>query len=244
MKRKNYRKGIVGICLSLLLLSGIAAPQMLAAEVDDPYAYVPINETPTEDTMIGTTDELTMGSSSQADTSSTVSEYNLASENWDELLNAPYGTTSEDEMLTSSVESESSEIFGGWLFAGNESSDGGLSKIFIVAIIAFALGAIGISFFVYSQFIYKAKLRRKAAESGDFAEDDDWEDEWREEEAEQEEPEKPKMEPRQPPKDPFGEQVVRPADPSGEPEAHDSALTKEDEEKLKEVDWDKFFGND
>ena len=241
MKQKRYRKGFVGICLSLLLLSGIAAPQILAAEQDDPYAYVPINQTPTEDTMIGTVDELT-GTGEQEDTAPVVSEYNLASENWEELLAEPYGTTSEVVYTTVSEEAESSEA-GGWFFGGNEESDGGLSKIFIIAIIAFAVGAIGISFFIYSQFIYKAKLRRKAAEANGGEEDD-----WYDEEPEQEEPE-PEHKPNL-----FGEQVIRPQEPTrAEPEqpatpaepkqAQDSVLSKEDEEKLKEVDWDKFFSD-
>ena len=275
MKRNRKWKVFLGVCLSLVLLGSLAAPQVLAYEddededyvyayqdedddyvydddedddtdedadevdEDDPYAYVPINLNPTDGTAVGTVDELTDSSSeadsSEADSSDVVGEYNLASENWDELLGVPGATTSEeaDDGLTVSDESE---ILGGWMFAGNNSSDGGLSRIFIAAIIAFAAGAVGITFFVYSQFIYKAKLRRKAAESGAFdydeAEDPD--------EGLDPEEEAPLRQERQP----SPESPVPGASRQSPDETHPSSLSQEDQERLNQVDWDSFFGDD
>lgn len=177
---------------------------------------------------------------------STVSEYNLASEDWDALLGVTSGSSAASSeagvQTTSRTEltvSEESEITG--FFAGNASSDGGASKLLIIAIIAFALGAIGVVWFIYSQFIYKAKLRRKLEET----ERDPLSPDYDLDEAPMELDLSEKPAPADAAKTSEEPTKVFQTPDTGkqEDDQPSTSLTKEDEERLKQVDWDDFFKN-
>ncbi|MDD5953558.1 MAG: hypothetical protein PUC32_07970 [Oscillospiraceae bacterium] len=240
MKKKTKRAGIFTACaVTAAMVCAVAAPGVWA-ETDD----------------YGVTD-------TQAVSSETVSQFNLASENWSEIL----GVTSETEQSeTGSAVASQDETLGvvSALFGGNLRSDGGTSRLLIVAIIAFALGAVGITFFIYSQFIYKAKLRRKmeAEQEGVIAENYDTpgdNEELKMEPSPKTEP-KHKAAPSKPEKDFFDDfekqtkmDLSTPEETAKEPPekpseadnigetGHSSKLTAEDEKKLNEVDWDDFF---
>lgn len=198
-----------------------------------------------------------------------IEQYNLAGENWDELIHLenPTGQNEEPEVVEE-VSSAAEETIGGW--KGGTASDGGMSKMLIIAIIAFALGGIGVTFFIYSQFIYKAKLKRKLAlkQAEEALKEDfnlngpvqlDFTDHRKD--APEPKPEEPKTTlPQekthtQKVNDFFAEfeketkGVSGPApDPfakakkPAEPTAS-GTLSKEDEKKLNSVDWDDFFKN-
>lgn len=228
MKQKK-RTGIFSACvLSAAMACAVLAPQALAAEA-----------TPEMDS-----------------TSSTVSQYNLASENWEELLGvsseastseqAAMATVSEAATASDTASPEESEF--GSFFAGNKKSDGGASKLLIIAIIAFALGGIGVVWFIYSQFIYKAKLRRKMEAEGtdEFAPDYELDEESMEMDfgGQKETPPAPPV--QEPPKrtssgDDFFDDFEKQTQIQETP--YNTSLSKEDEKKLKEVDWDDFFKN-
>lgn len=215
MRKQKTIMGIFAVCLATVSLAcGVLATQASAAE-----ATV---------------------------SNSTVSQYNLASENWEELLGvtsgsstAATGSGAQTESRTELTVSEESEITG--FFAGNASSDGGASKLLIIAIIAFALGAIGVVWFIYSQFIYKAKLRRKmeGSESDPLSPDYDLD----------ETPMELDLSEKPTPTDvaKAGEEPTKifqtPEKDKQEDGQPATSLTKEDEERLKQVDWDDFFKN-
>ena len=233
MKQKS-RACLAAICSVTAAMVGAVAAPMVGA-----YEATPTNDEPT------------------AVSSETVSQYNLASENWNELLGVSSdGTVSSvTTEITSDVTSEDTASVAGSFWHGNKKSDGGLSKLLIIAIIAFALGAVGVTFFIYSQFIYKAKLRRKMAESNESTfvpTDDDFSTEnlTVEEPAPQptlpEQP-KPKQDTTQKKVDFFDDlekQIQLPATQEIKKLPQTPTLSEEDEKKLNAVDWDNFFNND
>lgn len=165
-----------------------------------------------------------------------IQQYNLAGEDWDQLL--AQGSTAEEDTPAAAAEvsSAAEDTTGGW--KGNAASDGGMSKLLIIAIIAFALGGIGVAFFIYSQFIYKAKLKRKLAAKQEEPKEvlpqekthtQKVNDFFAEIEKETRLSDTPKNMPSEPKK---------PAAPSAP-----NALSKEDEKKLNSVNWDDFFNN-
>lgn len=197
----------------------------------------------------------------------TIEQYNLANENWDELLGLEESAAEEVSSAVEEVSSAPEEGLAGW--AGSKTSDGGMSKLLIIAIIAFALGGIGVTFFIYSQFIYKAKLRRKLAEKEaaealkeDFNLDGpvqlDFTD-YRKEELKKTEPmPKPTLPQEkthtQKVNDFFAEferETKLSSTPKNTPTAPKkpappttpTSLSREDEKKLNSVDWDDFFKN-
>lgn len=196
-----------------------------------------------------------------------IQQYNLAGEDWDQLL--AQGSTAEEDTPAAAAEvsSAAEDTTGGW--KGNAASDGGMSKLLIIAIIAFALGGIGVAFFIYSQFIYKAKLKRKLAakQAEEALKEDfnlngpvqlDFTDHRKDApQAKQEEPKEVLPQEKthtQKVNDFFAEieketrlsdtpknmpsEPKKPAAPSAP-----NALSKEDEKKLNSVNWDDFFNN-
>ena len=206
--KKTRKKHLLPALLCTALLAGaVLAPHALAVEAADETA--------------GTSQaaEQTAGDTASAAAEATSSEihtYNLASEDWDGLL------AGEDE----GTASRSGK------YVGDRSSDGGSSKMLIIAIIAFALGGVGVLFFIYSQFIYKAKLRREAEEK---QKEDQARDERTHDLQEKFHIDK-KEEPKETPAEPEPE-TEAPKDP----EEKEEIVSAEDEKKLNEVDWDAFF---
>lgn len=241
MKRKNRTKIFVASLVSALIACATLLPQVSAYETTTAY-----NNNTAETTL----------TSSQG-TESTVSEYNLASEDWDSLLGVGGATQSTGGAAV--VSDGSQAQVSGW-FSGNEKSDGGVSKLLIIAIIAFALGGIGIAFFIYSQFVYKAKLRRKAQVSEQVQADkleQDYDLQSEPMQLELNSKQKPSTEkpvqkkPVDPPTAPttskandffddFERQTSGKAD-TQMPKRTNSSLSEEDEKRLKQVDWDEFF---
>ena len=197
-----------------------------------------------------------------------VKQYNLADENWDELIHLenPNGQAEAEPEPVEEVSSAAEETTGGW--KGNTASDGGMSKLLIIAIIAFALGGVGVTFFIYSQFIYKAKLKRKLAakQAEEAAKEDfnlngpvqlDFTDHRKDA------PEEKKEEPKatlpqekthtQKVNDFFAEfeketkgsggMKTDPFAKKRQQQADKNTLSKDDEKKLNSVDWDNFFNN-
>lgn len=212
MKQKHNKKK---------LLPALLCTMMLGAAALAPSAFA-------QEGITTTMQPLAEDVASVASESSAVSEYNLASEDWDALL----GVSSEEE---STVEETSSAVESSpfHIFAGNRSSDGGMSILLIAAIIAFALGGIGVVFFIYSQFIYKAKLRRRmeAEKAGDEAMELNFNDVGNDATqisippAEPVQPEQPTAEPKEEPRQ----------------TSSTTGLSDEDERRLNEINWDKFF---
>ncbi len=196
----------------------------------------------------------------------TMEQYNLADENWDELIHLENPNGQADPEPVEEVSSAVEETTDSW--KGNTASDGGMSKLLIIAIIAFALGGIGVTFFIYSQFIYKAKLKRKlAAKQAEEAAKEDFNlngpvqldfTDHRKEEPEKPEPPKATL-----PQEKTHTQKVNDffaefeketkgsggmkTDPFAKKKASAPAdknpLSKDDEKKLNSVDWDNFFNN-
>ena len=209
MKKMRRNHLLPALLCAALLIGAALAPQALAAEAAGDTTGTTQAEEQTADT----------ASAAEAATSSEIHTYNLASEDWNGLLAG-----------------EETDSEGGGLYVGDRSTDGGISKMLIIAIIAFALGGIGVLFFIYSQFIYKAKLRRKAQE-------DALKDQERRERRQEIEERLHLKKPEEPAEAEAAPAEETPAEPekTETPETKSQVLTKEDEQKLNEVDWDAFF---
>ncbi len=243
MKKLKKRTGILSACvLTAALACAVLAPQAAAYE-----------------SVSGDT-----GADSSA-TDSAASRYNLASEDWDELLGVTSESGAESQAASASesalgsasesaaaaaaaseTESDALEETITNLFGGNASSDGGISRIMIVGIIAFALGAIGVAFFIYSQFIYKAKLRRRQEEEHGERLGSELDYELGEEPMQLDfneqqtgqEPEPRQTAPEE--REDFFDDFERQTKMKESPDAP-TTLSQDDKKRLDEVDWDDFF---
>ena len=176
----------------------------------------------------------------------------LSSQDWNELLGLnSYQANSGDASNPASNTYSLPDIAVGGIFRDEGGTGGGVSTILIIGIIALILGAAGIAFFIYSQFIYKGR-KPKLTEDTHSLDYDGYDDDY-------------DYDPNEPPygsastyRESFYSQHEDTAplsydeDPNRDIRSHsdatpsqtspgDSDPPKSTEEKMKEIDWDKFF---
>ncbi|MCI9575627.1 MAG: hypothetical protein HFJ84_02935 [Clostridiales bacterium] len=167
----------------------------------------------------------------------------LSSQNWQELLSV-------DSKTSSSTESASSSLtpMGGIFGKNNNTGGGGTSIVLILGIVMLVLGAGGVGFFIYSQFIYK---RRKGADSAedyensylDYGDEDDGYGGYDEHPYPPNYRAKGDTAPLQFEKtdrdiSSFSDPTMKPANPIQPPPAEPPAQSSR---RVEDIDWDQFF---
>ncbi len=249
------KKGVLAATVCVLMLTGsVLAPQILAVEetygtaVETTYTESATDETLTETESSLTGESGTDASSESTQSDSSVSEYNLADEDWDELLNEETGTASQAASSkgasTEEETSVSNQLVSNAIDA-TKSSDGGFSKAKLFAILSFGLAAVALFLFIWVVFIHRHRMKKKYAELAEkeSAAQTDAEDEDVKMDLNFDKPDS-EGDSYDPAKRVSTERIAvseKEVLPEELKARRDSSLSEEDEKKLKQVDWDQFL---
>lgn len=150
----------------------------------------------------------------------------LSSQNWEVLLS----TISQPDNTSGSV-STLAPING--IFSNKENAHQ-VSNLLIIGIVMLVLGAAGVAFFIYSQFIYK---RRKANQ---IPEDEDYDDGYSHADTHKDNTQPLPYVPTERDISSFSNPQMKPQNPLKQPEQPPSP-PKRNRLEVEDIDWDKFF---
>lgn len=156
----------------------------------------------------------------------------LSSQNWEALLSTP--SQPDGVPNASSALAPIAGIFG-------EKEDAhGVSILLIIGIVMLVLGAGGVGFFIYSQFIYKRRKAKKNAEDEDFYGDSDGYYDGYTQDVSRGNTEPLPYVPTERDISSFSDPQMKPVNPLKKPEQPPSP-PKRNRVEVEDIDWDQFF---